>query len=370
MSNCCPFCKQYEKYPGYDLCCRTCRDTRGQDHGRGCARKACARSATTTTTSTLNCSNLFKNTALETVKFAIKCNGFNSVIDIKLKNYPNRPGQPVVIISFGNSSDANNFSRYSGNAQINANTNVILGSVRAQQIFNKMGIGKFGRSSPRDMYDALKYELTSSTSTSSSTVYPQAQTQRTNNCSNLITGQPLYNSSTHVCFYEATQPYYEFTNFYPAPITISGKTYPTSEHYFQAQKFATTDPALAEKIRTSASPRDAFNLARTNQRIEPNWHAGLKDKVMKDALIAKFVQYPYIRSLLVGTGDKILVEHTTKDKYWGDGGDGSGVNKLGKLLMEVRNDIKNGQYGGSTNKSYYDKYVKYKKKYLQLKKNN
>ena len=35
----------------------------------------------------------------------------------------------------------------------------------------------------------------------------------------------------------------------------------------------------------------------------------------------------------------MLVEHTGKDAYWGDGGDGSGVNRLGGILMRVREEL-------------------------------
>ena len=57
---------------------------------------------------------------------------------------------------------------------------------------------------------------------------------------------------------------------------------------------------------------------------------------MRAALRAKFTQHPALRSLLVGTGDAELIEHTANDRYWADGGDGRGKNMLGKLLMELR----------------------------------
>jgi predicted NAD-dependent protein-ADP-ribosyltransferase YbiA (DUF1768 family) len=41
-------------------------------------------------------------------------------------------------------------------------------------------------------------------------------------------------------------------------------------------------------------------------------------------------------ALLLATGDARLVEHTENDAYWGDGGDGSGRNELGRILMAVR----------------------------------
>jgi len=61
---------------------------------------------------------------------------------------------------------------------------------------------------------------------------------------------------------------------------------------------------------------------------------------MLDALRAKFTQHADLRTLLLATGDAQLVEHTTNDSYWGDGGDGSGKNRLGQLLMRLRDELR------------------------------
>ena len=61
---------------------------------------------------------------------------------------------------------------------------------------------------------------------------------------------------------------------------------------------------------------------------------------MLDALRAKFSQHAHLRQLLVGTGRSELVEHTVNDCYWGDGGDGTGRNRLGVLLMQVRDELR------------------------------
>jgi ribA/ribD-fused uncharacterized protein len=67
----------------------------------------------------------------------------------------------------------------------------------------------------------------------------------------------------------------------------------------------------------------------------------VKDDIMREALRAKFTQHEDLRKILLETGDARLVEHTTNDRYWGDGGDGSGLNMLGKLLMELREELRN-----------------------------
>jgi hypothetical protein len=52
-----------------------------------------------------------------------------------------------------------------------------------------------------------------------------------------------------------------------------------------------------------------------------------------------FEQHPKLRELLLSTGETRIVEHTSNDSYWGDGGDGSGRNMLGRILMEVRDAL-------------------------------
>ena len=68
---------------------------------------------------------------------------------------------------------------------------------------------------------------------------------------------------------------------------------------------------------------------------------------MYKALVAKFTQHEDLKERLLDTGDSLLVEHTKRDSYWGDGGDGGndtkGKNVLGKLLVRVRNEIREGK---------------------------
>jgi ribA/ribD-fused uncharacterized protein len=64
---------------------------------------------------------------------------------------------------------------------------------------------------------------------------------------------------------------------------------------------------------------------------------------MTVAVRAKFRQHDDIRKVLLATGETPLVEHTTNDRFWGDGGDGSGKNMLGKILMQVRGELREEQ---------------------------
>jgi N-glycosidase YbiA len=145
-------------------------------------------------------------------------------------------------------------------------------------------------------------------------------------------------NAKQIMFYRVNGPGGEFSNFSPHPFELKGKVWPTAEHYFQAQKFAGT--GHEEAIRQAKSPMIAARMGRSRARpLRPDWEA-VKDDIMREALEAKFKQRPSLRSLLLETGDAELIEHTRNDSYWGDGGDGSGKNRLGQLLMELRTKLR------------------------------
>src|SRR5436853_255972 len=74
----------------------------------------------------------------------------------------------------------------------------------------------------------------------------------------------------------------------------------------------------------------AANMGRNRERMLRLGWEGVKDDIMREALRAKFTQHPALQALLLATGDAELVEHTTNDRYWADGGDGGGRNRLGQ----------------------------------------
>lgn len=139
-------------------------------------------------------------------------------------------------------------------------------------------------------------------------------------------------------FYRTGDEYGCFSNFAAYPIRLGGRMWPTSEHYFQAQKF--DDPQHAEAIRNTKSPMIAARMGRDRSKpIKKDWDA-MKVTVMTAAVRAKFTQHEDLRSILLGTGDAKLIEHTENDSYWGDGGDGSGQNMLGRILMQIRDELR------------------------------
>ncbi|CAF2646036.1 unnamed protein product [Rotaria sp. Silwood2] len=146
-------------------------------------------------------------------------------------------------------------------------------------------------------------------------------------------------TNTPVYFYHRDKPFGEFSNFYSAPIELDGHIWPTTEHYFQAQKYI-ADETHFKNVLKLATPREAFNYVRTyKSAVRSDW-ANVKDDIMFKACLAKFEQHPQLKQLLLSTEDRTLVEHTTNDSYWGDGGDGSGRNQLGITLMKVRDHLK------------------------------
>lgn len=126
------------------------------------------------------------------------------------------------------------------------------------------------------------------------------------------------------------------SNFYESPMIIQGIIYPTNEHFFQAMK--TLSPSEREKIASAPTPGQAKRLGR---QVELRWDwESVKEDVMLTGLRYKFSN-PDLKEKLLATGNEELVEgNWWGDQYWGVC-DGIGKNKLGKLLMKVREELAN-----------------------------
>lgn len=180
-------------------------------------------------------------------------------------------------------------------------------------------------------------------------------------------------TTTHIGFYHRTDKsddYYEFTNFWPTekPLVIDGHPWRTTEHYFQACKFA---PGSEEWINIQQKktvkmtytekktgkwvtkefdlrhPGQVFSYIRAIMDAKPvalqytnNQWSNIKDQVMLKALRAKAQQSHGFRQLLSKSDQKPLFETSDKDDYWGTGKHHNGQNRLGALLMQVRDEVK------------------------------
>ncbi len=141
-----------------------------------------------------------------------------------------------------------------------------------------------------------------------------------------------------IYFYTKTDQYGDFSNFAKYGISMNDKWWSTVEHYYQAMKFNDTD--YQEKIRKNSLPMNSARLGRSRKvKLRKDWES-VKDNVMYEAVMAKFTQHDDLRELLLSTDTAKIIEHTENDSYWGDGGDGSGKNRLGQILMRVREKLK------------------------------
>lgn len=132
------------------------------------------------------------------------------------------------------------------------------------------------------------------------------------------------------------------SNFYPSPIEVSGITYPTVEHAFQALK--TIDVEERKKIAAASTPGKAKAMGRA-VTLRQDWEE-VKVDIMMIALRAKFKD-PVLRKKLLDTDDAYLVEGTVwHDNEWGSCNCDRckniiGKNKLGNALMAIREEIRN-----------------------------
>ena len=141
-----------------------------------------------------------------------------------------------------------------------------------------------------------------------------------------------------IYFYSTRDTYGCFSNFSAHGFELDGTYWKTSEHYFQAQKFVGTPHV--EAICNAKTPKDAAKMGRERTRpLRSDWEE-IKEEVMRKAVLKKFQTHAEIREILLSTGDEELVENAPGDYYWGCGKDGSGKNRLGAILMEVREQLK------------------------------
>lgn len=146
-------------------------------------------------------------------------------------------------------------------------------------------------------------------------------------------------------FYSTKGDYGFLSNFYRSPIIIDGVTWKTTEHYYQASKF--DNPQSRFKIQNCATPGEAAHLGRGLPGIRPDWE-DVKDEIMLKAVRAKFDQHPDLTTKLLATGEDEIIEDSASDRYWGNGKDGTGKNRLGQIHVQVRGEIRvaSGQNGG------------------------
>jgi ribA/ribD-fused uncharacterized protein len=142
------------------------------------------------------------------------------------------------------------------------------------------------------------------------------------------------------------------SNFYPCPIVLDGVQYNCSEMVYMASKAAYFgDRQTRAKILAAKTPREQKRLGREVKGFKLREWDVVRERLMKRALLAKFSQNANLRRALVRSGTQILVEGSPYDPVWGSGlslwhpdaaypSRWPGANKLGQLLMAVRDDLR------------------------------
>lgn len=145
-----------------------------------------------------------------------------------------------------------------------------------------------------------------------------------------------------------TGAYFFLSNFYPEGFQSGRLWYPTNEHYYQAMK--STDMGYRSLVADSPTPGRAKRLgsrsgmAKAGFELRPDWEA-IKEEVMLRGLRLKF-SIEMMEEMLLNTGDEEVVEgNHWHDNYWGACRCEACKykekhNRLGKLLMQVREEIR------------------------------
>ena len=154
-------------------------------------------------------------------------------------------------------------------------------------------------------------------------------------------------TDTQVFFYE--REFYVLSNFSAFQIEWEGRIFQTAEHLYHWLKFERNEPLpvdiratvtkLRKNIYFARSAHSAFKIAEENAAFyRPDW-IDVRVDLMREILRAKVGQHEYVRRKLIETGDRELVEDSWRDGWWGWGADKKGQNMLGKLWMEIREDL-------------------------------
>ena len=157
----------------------------------------------------------------------------------------------------------------------------------------------------------------------------------------------IYNRDEACGFRFTKAPWGEFSNFAPlaAPIAAGPWTFSTSEALYQAAKFGAT-PAVQRRIAGAPTPREAAAIGRsTAGGLDPRWN-DQRVNVMRWVLrMKREANAAWIDAALAATGERAIVEVSTRDPWWGakPAGDSyRGANVLGRLWMELRQQLRDG----------------------------
>lgn len=121
------------------------------------------------------------------------------------------------------------------------------------------------------------------------------------------------------------------SNFHESPVYYNGILFLSSENAYQSAKCKNSDDIIKY---LGISPSQSKKISKTIESVD-NWH-DIKYDIMSSIVFDKFYRDLELRHLLLSTGNKYLEEtNHWNDIYWGVC-NGVGQNKLGLILMKVR----------------------------------
>ncbi len=119
--------------------------------------------------------------------------------------------------------------------------------------------------------------------------------------------------------------------------------YPTLEHAYQCKRYV--DKNIVEEIRNAKSPVKAWEISSKykQEQIPEFKNKEYKLKVMKDLMRLKMEQHEEVKKALIESAGLKIVKHIFTyppgDGFWDDGEDGNGLNHIGRMWMEIRDEI-------------------------------
>ncbi len=154
-------------------------------------------------------------------------------------------------------------------------------------------------------------------------------------------------TDTYVYFYTN-----EFSNFHICSFTFHGFVFGNTEQAFMWQKAMTFgDLDMAQKIlETPDDPMGVKHMGRMVKGYDDTIWSSVREQVMLDVNLAKYSQNEYLKTMLLDTGSRIMVEASPVDRIWGVGLSENdpeileetnwlGQNLLGHVLMAVRTSL-------------------------------
>lgn len=141
------------------------------------------------------------------------------------------------------------------------------------------------------------------------------------------------------------------SQWWPAPFTVDGTTYPTAEHFMMVGKARLFgDELMRSRILDASSPGAAKALGRVVRGYDEEVWVANRYNIVLEGNIAKFGQNLHLLAYLLATTGCILVEASPTDRVWGIGlaaddmragrpSQWTGLNILGFALMDVREHL-------------------------------